>query len=84
MHMLSTEPRTHARVHADTHTHTQSKAKPVAAIYTVMPTQTSWDTCALSRHSESVQENPPGGETDIPHRGCTCLTDDGVGTQSPT
>ena len=41
------------------------KAKPAAAVYTVMQTQTSWDACAPSRHS-SV--GAPGDRTGAPQR----------------
>ena len=37
----------HAHLHARTH---KLKARPVAAVYTVTPTQQGRDACALSRH----------------------------------
>ena len=65
-------------------THTKVKQKQslyIAAVYTVMLTQSSWDACAPSGHSgSSVQANPPGDGTSTPQEGCTCLKDDGVGT----
>ena len=77
-HMYTRIPHMHTRIpHMHTHTYTltkQSKSKPVAAVYTVMPTQPSWDACALSRHSESV---PPGDGTSARQEGCICLKDDG-------
>ena len=50
----------HTRTHTYTHTRIHKKAKPGAAVYTVTPTQTSWDTCALSRHSRVSASAPQG------------------------
>ena len=63
----------HTRAHGHAH-----KQKSKADVYTVTPTQTGWDTCALSRHSESVQANPPGDGTGALQGGCACLMDDGA------
>ena len=49
----------HTHTHAHTHTHRVQKGKPVAAVYTVTHTQTSWDTMHQADTPESVQGKSP-------------------------
>ena len=71
-------PPTHTYTHTHTHIHTHiAKAKPVAAVYMVTPTQTGWDACVpwqvlVGRY----RENPPGDGTSTLQGGCTCLMDE--------
>ena len=58
---------THKYIHMNTHIHTnictqsKNKSKAYCCHWTVMPTQTSWDACAPSRHCKSVQDKSSWG-----------------------
>ena len=65
---VTSHKRTHARMHAQTLTHTHSQIIPVHQTGT--PSR-----CRM---------NPPGYGTSDLQEGCACPKDDGMGTQSPT
>ena len=76
---------THILTYTHTHTHThKSKAKPVATVYTVMPTYVDKleYLCTKQVLLSRCRANPPGDRTSAPQEGYTW--DDSVGTQSPT
>ena len=64
--------------HTCTHTYVKQKAKPVAAVFMVMPTQINRNICAPHRNSKSVQTNSSGGSTSALQEDWQCLMDDAV------
>ena len=69
---------THTYTCTHTHAHTQSKACSCCLHGHAYPAKLG---CLCNELALRVT---PGDRTSAPQGGCTCLKDDGVGTQSPT